>query len=254
MGKKKGKKKGIQASTLETKQSHACIVCKREFNSEASLNQHFADQHAFGCGYWNRAFRTEEALKQHTKSKHSRICDFCSQEFYSGDDLEEHVSNEHPFGYHCSSDLSELKSWLHKHLEDEHPFGCDDCDLDFDSEEALEQHRSSKHRYEPDVFDGVPFPGADGEWVYREDFEGRKGFGLFVCRSCSRSWMSAHAFRQKFGQDCKKCGLKSLFADIMWQSYSYGDHCQNNLDNDRPAHDAARCDACKSGYYCTNRS
>jgi hypothetical protein len=41
---------------------------------------------------------------------------------------------------------------------------------------------------------------ADGEWVERSRFRGRKSFGAFQCPDCLKTWVSAHA------QGRAKCG------------------------------------------------
>jgi hypothetical protein len=137
---------------------------------------------------------------------------------------------------------------------------CEECGKTFKSQDSLHQHQAAKHhlqssahhRFDPDTYQGVPFPGAKGRWVYREDYRGNKGFGIFVCNSCPRHWISAHAYSNQFGQDCQACEIKT-FPYIMWQSPPREDRDDLLGDDgdDGPPHDSSRCDACKAGYYCT---
>jgi hypothetical protein len=131
---------------------------------------------------------------------------------------------------------------------------CPYCARAARSVESLQQHIAAKHRFEPNTYDGIPFPGAEGRWVLRETFASSshrpKGFGLFVCLSCSRHWKSAHAYRDNFGQDCQGCGQKT-FPRLMWQFSSITPH-RHRDSLDGPPHDTSRCDACKAGWHCTN--
>jgi hypothetical protein len=147
---------------------------------------------------------------------------------------------------------------------------CEECGKTFkslDSLRALHQHQAAKHhlqsaakhhlqsaahrRFDPDTYQGVPFPGANGRWVYREDYRGKKGFGIFVCDSCHRHWISAHAYSNQFGQDCQACEINT-FPYIMWQSPTRDrDELIRDDEDDGPPHDSSRCDACKAGHYCT---
>jgi hypothetical protein len=163
-------------------------------------------------------------------------------------------SQLHPWNNTTMPNIHSLLRFLinakHPYTDDD-LYVCDYCDREFRSEESLENHTNAKHPFEPEVFEGVPFEGAEGEWVYRKEFKGRKGFGLFVCTSCSRHWMSAHARRDLYGQGCQSCE-KKIFAYIMWQSYGHRDNDQE--ESDSTPHDASRCDACKAGNYCTAKS
>jgi hypothetical protein len=70
---------------------------------------------------------------------------------------------------------------------------CSDCGKEFASAKSLSQHAGSVHAsgYDSessgDYLDALdpPFEGAEGEWVYRQDFAGRKSFGFFECESLS---------------------------------------------------------------------
>jgi hypothetical protein len=139
--------------------------------------------------------------------------------------------------------------------------GCAFCNRNFPSQHALRQHTEAKHsnnrisgatgRFEPEVCEMVPFPGARGRWVKKDDYQGRKGFGIFVCKSCSRFWISAHAFREKYAQECQGCDIRT-FAYIMWQSSE--DRVKDRdegVEASGSPHDASRCDACRDGNYCT---
>ena len=63
-------------------------------------------------------------------------------------------------------------------------------------------------------FLGPPFSDAEGEWVPRESFEGKKSFGFFTCRRCRKDWTSAHAFAQ-FRQQCKAC-KSDEYPTLLW--------------------------------------
>ena len=101
---------------------------------------------------------------------------------------------------------------------------------------------------EPDVFEGTPFPGAEGYWVYRSDSKAQKGFGMFECNGCNRFWSSAHAYKTKYTQNCQGC-RKSFQPYIMWHFTAQSK--KEHQVNEGPPHDAANCSACQSGIFCT---
>jgi uncharacterized C2H2 Zn-finger protein len=162
---------------------------------------------------------------------------------------------------HCKKKLKS-QSALQQHLDAKHHeaprvatplIACQYCDRIFRSEEFLGKHLNTNHRFEPDICQMVPFPDAEGCWVYRKDFQGKtgKGFGIFVCDSdsCSRHWITAHAFRDNFGQSCQGCNNRA-FPYIMWQ-FPSEQRNKKYEQGDGPPHDASRCDACKAGCFCT---
>ena len=79
---------------------------------------------------------------------------------------------------------------------------CSECGRSFATQTGLKAHKKAKHQQHilssgstlsPEAFDApVDEPGR---WVERQDFHGRKSFGVFSCPSCTKVWMSAHAFR-----------------------------------------------------------
>ncbi|GAX84636.1 hypothetical protein CEUSTIGMA_g12057.t1 [Chlamydomonas eustigma] len=96
-----------------------------------------------------------------------------------------------------------------------------------------------------------PLESAEGYWVQRKDFEGRKSFGVFQCAQCSRRWYSAHAFKE-YKQGCQRCDRYYL-PIAMW--VNTGDRDSDDDDNgfgddekdDAGPHDSERCEACKAG-------
>jgi predicted RNA-binding protein YlqC (UPF0109 family) len=84
-----------------------------------------------------------------------------------------------------------------------------------------------------------PLPGIKGKWVRRDEFVGRKSFGIF---KCCRQWSSAHAFKA-YRQDCCKCN-RAVYPTFMW--HNTGPHVEATGDNLRPHH-SSRCEACKNG-------
>jgi hypothetical protein len=155
-------------------------------------------------------------------------CYDCDKVFRSAQALEQHRN-----AVHCT------------------PVECDYCDECFCTEEALIAHEQHKHPIEPDLFQGVPFSGAVGHWVYRQDFQGRKGFGTFQCSKCFRYWSSAHAHRKDkwMKQSCQRCEV-FVKPYIMW-IFTEAPAPHKN-ENETP-HDANRCEACLNGDFCTTR-
>lgn len=99
-----------------------------------------------------------------------------------------------------------------------------------------------------------PDPPVDtpGQWVYRDDFRGRKSFGFYVC-GCGRSWTTAHAQKnveedEWFCQGCQGCD-SMLEPYYVWEndpSSSPRDRSDRDLDDEKP-HDFDRCEACRLG-------
>ena len=97
-----------------------------------------------------------------------------------------------------------------------------------------------------------PFPDADGYWVSLADFPGRKSFGLFRCagKKCHKVWSSAHALKE-FEQACQRCERYTL-PYAMWHNNSSDEPRERKgvTDDEKAAHDRARCRACAAGV-CT---
>jgi hypothetical protein len=96
----------------------------------------------------------------------------------------------------------------------------------------------------------LPFPGAEGKWVVREQFPSadRKSFGYYVC-PCRKKWTSAHA-QVEFKQSCKRCETWS-FPNFMWvNSNTTRRSDKDDLNRTKP-HDHQRCEACATGR-CTS--
>ena len=97
-----------------------------------------------------------------------------------------------------------------------------------------------------------PFPAADGYWVSRDDFPGRKSFGLFRCagKKCHKVWSSAHTLKE-FEQACQRCETYTL-PHAMWYNNPTAEprERKSGADDESAAHDRARCRACAAGV-CT---
>ena len=98
-----------------------------------------------------------------------------------------------------------------------------------------------------------PFEGAEGEWVNRHEFAGRKSFGFFECESlsCGKKWYSAHAF-PSYKQGCQECEHESLPA-YLWVNYGGNerDYDDYERDDSNAPHDRDRCMACRAGVCIT---
>ena len=96
----------------------------------------------------------------------------------------------------------------------------------------------------------APFDGLEGYWVDREDHPGKKSFGRYECAkdTCNNRWSSAHA-QKCFAQGCQKCETETK-PSLMWYNLTYPDKKKKNPDDERAAHDRARCEACRLGV-CT---
>eukprot|EP00300_Choanocystis_sp_HF-7_P001586 c11272_g1_i3.p1 GENE.c11272_g1_i3~~c11272_g1_i3.p1 ORF type:complete len:161 (+),score=17.78 c11272_g1_i3:67-549(+) len=104
-----------------------------------------------------------------------------------------------------------------------------------------------------------PFHGVVGKWVAREDFKGKKSFGIFQCVPCSRVWKSAHGFKD-FSQACSKCE-EMVLPELLWQNEDRGynpsaSEASSVEATDKP-HQRERCEVCLTlpfGRTCTDRS
>mmetsp|Transcript_74904 Transcript_74904/g.211861 ORF Transcript_74904/g.211861 Transcript_74904/m.211861 type:complete len:168 (+) Transcript_74904:98-601(+) len=136
---------------------------------------------------------------------------------------------------------------MEQHQYDKGHFGCDVCGKAFGSESALLMHqRDTGHDYDEEER-GVEIPeppvGTAGEWVLREEFEGRKSFGYFIC-DCGRFWTSAHAYKE-YSQGCQGCDFMRL-PYFLWQNHEPRSG-RPAEDRDAAPHDSERCEACQRG-------
>ena len=93
---------------------------------------------------------------------------------------------------------------------------------------------------------GAPFPGADGYWIIRDNFDREKSFGYFECNKCKNMhWKSAHAYRD-FKQGCRSCDTETL-PGYMWDNMPIFKKKPTKLIG---PHDSDRCEACREGV-CT---
>ena len=130
---KSAKSNHVTVKSASEGKPYSCSHCNRAFRTEESLRQHFEDSHfdlsRKPCSHCKRAFRTEESLRQHFEASHSDppkkvsgpICDTCKKSFPGQDGLDQHQRTVHPSQFRCC-----------------------DCEQDFISEHALDQHLSDK--------------------------------------------------------------------------------------------------------------
>mmetsp|Transcript_99263 Transcript_99263/g.285171 ORF Transcript_99263/g.285171 Transcript_99263/m.285171 type:complete len:265 (-) Transcript_99263:623-1417(-) len=114
--------------------------------------------------------------------------------------------------------------------------------------------RPRRHaRQSPSWMPQAPVEGA-GEWVPRDNFNGRRGFGYFHC-PCGRRWVTKHAFKE-YRQGCQYCDSE-VFAKYMWVSYETGvpreiirrarGATSGATEVAERHHDFSRCEACRHG-------
>ena len=106
-----------------------------------------------------------------------------------------------------------------------------------EAEKKRREEEKRRRRLKP------PYPGCEGEWVLREDYNGVKSFAWYYC-TCGKKFMSAHGHK-KFMQDCQACE-KGLRPKFMWEN------ARQNFDRrEAPSghvhHDTTRCEACRHG-------
>jgi hypothetical protein len=144
---------------------------------------------------------------------------------------------------------------------------CADCAREFAKKASLLQHLADKHgqvRGHGHGFDlraqiGVPSApnglDGEGEWLARCVFEGVKSFGWFRCARCAACWLSAHAFRDEYRQQCKSCRVWSQ-PRYMWLNYERKDQSDDDDYNgggdekeerESKPHHADKCEACMAG-------
>lgn len=132
---------------------------------------------------------------------------------------------------------------------------CTLCKRDFGSTQSLAQHLRDKHNihsknrknkgHESEHDHSPPFEEAEGYWVPRRSFEGKKSFGHFQCGRCSKLWTSAHAFA-RFKQGCQRCEYNSLPCCLWVNTDDYRSE-RSDDDEDKAPHDSGRCEACRLG-------
>ncbi|EHA48119.1 hypothetical protein MGG_10764 [Pyricularia oryzae 70-15] len=82
--------------------SHNCEICKKAFKSEKALQQHtrsFPRSHSslFNCRICDRSFNSEKFLQQHIRDSQAHAASFdcvvCNREFNSNEALQQHLLN-----------------------------------------------------------------------------------------------------------------------------------------------------------------
>jgi hypothetical protein len=232
-----------------------CKSCTRTFSTANALRQHSEAVHNFSvvkCQFCMKTFRSVKAQEDHTIAVHIPINrPFLANPFLANPFLAEPadaVSRRANKCEYCDMVFRSTKA-LNKHRDtvDCTPAECNYCEQNFKTDEALEAHEKNRHPLEPELFKGLPFKGAVGYWVHRDEFKGHKGFGMFQCSGCSRYWSSAHAYQQKYRQSCKRCEI-AVQPSIMWVFTEEADGVESEGEGrDDAPHDAARCEACRAG-------
>ena len=91
-----------------------------------------------------------------------------------------------------------------------------------------------------------PFEGANGKWVRRRDFTGKKSFGRFCCTRCHKEWLSAHA-QANYRQACKEC-RRYFLATHMWvNKIKVLPSTPDSGPDSSSWHKSDLCEACKRG-------
>ena len=205
---------------------HGCSHCLRQFAAAEHLAQHQAATKHIECS---------AAATKHVE------CSMCNKTFAADEHLAQHQAATMHFecGFECGTCGKTFKAAKHmqQHQRDtgHGPPGS--------AATAKKKHRDNKNYSPPRK---PPFEGAEGFWVKRADFEGRKSFGIYYCE-CSASWLSAHA-HSAYRQECKTC-RSHVHPSYMWINSRESSRSESAHDGDKP-HMRDLCEACKLGV-CT---
>lgn len=143
-----------------------------------------------------------------------------------------------------------------QHCRDVHGKACPKCGKHFTSRSAATQHFRDVHSRDEEDFDEEdsssdddapppPFPAAYGAWVSAGEFTRGKSFGMFECRRCSNTWMSAHA-QAKFRQGCVRCETMTR-PFLMWENWERRTSTDKEREDDTKPHHRSRCEGCRAG-------
>ena len=204
-------------------------TCGRSFQSA-----HAHEQHCSAVGHWccpicTRVFGSQGALEQHRRDTgHDDACKCgeCDRVFGSVDAMEQHRRDTH------GSPVVNKKKKKKKKKK---------------KQQKMEERAQIARAAPVDP----PIPGLAGMWVTRDEFDGHKSFGRFVCAECSKWWMTAHAFVD-YTQGCKACETHS-YPVWMWENFDHADRRGDRDDSDDKPHDMQRCAACAAGVCTANR-
>jgi hypothetical protein len=151
------------------------------------------------------------------------------------------------------------------------PHCCGICGKGFSTNSGQKAHRKAAHKSQANKPKSrskqkkkkqliwptsPPFPDAEGEWVATAECSQMKSFGHFTCDRCPSKWTSAHALRENFGQECKKCASDHFVRPYcMWENdCTYKREEEEEISDDeakKKPHLAHLCQACRSGHPCT---
>jgi hypothetical protein len=122
---------------------------------------------------------------------------------------------------------------------------------------SKEKKEKGKKESGLEKFEPPPPPvSTPGRWLLREEYTGPpKSFGAFICRRCSKSWVSAHSWKEH-RQKCKRCN-KGYFPTYLWLNQDRKKEDKEDKEDSiarstQKPHDTKRCEACtKLGGDCT---
>lgn len=199
------------------------------------------------CPAHDRYFHTQDALNNHYNSpahwyENDHYCEECDRYFNDRDALDQHLNSAAHNIFYCRSHNRYFLS--QGDLDNHYNSSAHDYEDEEEDEEEWEEEEEEEEWEDEEDSWPPPFPELEGKgnWVLRNDFQGKKSFGYYICKKCENNWFSAHAHKV-FKQGCQSCEFYN-HPIYMWENYEKN---QGKNTGTCGPHDRKRCEACSAG-------